>query len=48
MHKDQWKAVAVMLGLLGIVGSAEWFVTYCSFSDYCPAVVAFMDESVLF
>jgi len=27
MGKDLWEAIAVMFGLLAILGGAEWFVT---------------------
>ncbi len=47
MVEDQWKAIAVLLGLLGIMGCAEWFVTYCVFSDYCPLAVQIADGVVL-
>lgn len=47
MGKDLWRAIALMLGLLAILGSAEWFVTYCVFSDFCPLVVTAADAVVL-
>jgi hypothetical protein len=40
MSRESWQVVALMSGLLGILGGAEWFVTYCAFSDYCPLVIS--------
>jgi hypothetical protein len=47
MGKDLWKAIALMLGVLAVLGSAEWFVTYCVFSDFCPLVVTIADGVAL-
>jgi hypothetical protein len=32
------KVIGVVLGLLVAVAAAEWFVTFCAFSNRCPAV----------
>jgi hypothetical protein len=47
MGADQWKLIVVILTLLGIMGTSEWFVTYCVFSDYCPLVVTIADAVAL-
>lgn len=33
-----WKTIIIALGLLTSLAGAEWFVTYCAFSNHCPAV----------
>jgi hypothetical protein len=43
MSKETWQVIALMSGLLGVLGSTEWFVTYCAFSDYCPLVLTIAD-----
>jgi len=32
------KALVIALGLLTSLAAAEWFVTYCAFSNRCPVV----------
>jgi hypothetical protein len=35
---QNWKAIVIALALLTSLAAAEWFVTYCAFSNRCPAV----------
>ena len=35
---SSWKTIAVALLLFTSLGAAEWFVTYCGFSNRCPVV----------
>ncbi len=46
MGSDHWKVIVLLLALLAILGSTEWFVTYCVFSDYCPLIVTIADGVV--
>ena len=32
-----WKGIGVALGILTATAATEWFVTYCVFSNKCPA-----------
>ena len=36
--RSSWKTIAVALLLFTSLGAAEWFVTYCGFSNHCPVV----------
>lgn len=35
-RSENWKVIAISLGLLMTLAIAEWFVTYCAFSSSCP------------
>lgn len=36
--KTSWKTIAVVFLLFTSLFAAEWFVTYCGFSNRCPLV----------
>ena len=36
--ESSWKTIVVVLLLLTSLFAAEWFVTYCGFSNRCPIV----------
>jgi hypothetical protein len=36
--RSSWKAIVVVLLLFTSLFAAEWFVTYCGFSNRCPVV----------
>jgi hypothetical protein len=39
MRKAHLTVIGIASGLAAIIGGAEWVVTYCVFSDYCPLLV---------
>jgi hypothetical protein len=36
--RSSWKTIAVVFLLFTSLFAAEWFVTYCGFSNRCPVV----------
>jgi hypothetical protein len=46
MGTFQWTAIALIAGMLGIIGSTDWLLTYCAFSDVCPLALRIADLTV--
>jgi hypothetical protein len=36
--EGRWRAIAIAAGLAASVAGAEFFATYCGFSDHCSAL----------
>jgi hypothetical protein len=36
--EGRWRAIAIAVGVAASVAGAEFFATYCGFSDHCSAI----------